>query len=391
MRDETCLPLPDGEGELAPRGEKRVGKRALPFLALLLTACIAPQPTLAPPGEDVTVFVHGYKGSFLKTENGELAWLTVGQALSAGDRSLALPFTGQRDRPRYGALAPAGPMTRLTVIPLLFEEEIYASFMDWAKGALPGFVTYAYDWRLDLRETGAGLCTFLDGLGGQKRIRIVAHSMGGLVALQCLRRGPERVSSQVTKVVFLGTPFKGGPGQWDDLHLGTKTSSNTKLLDAEALLTMPAAWQLLPPQPEMFFDEGGERVDVPAYDAQTWLEGRWGVFKDGSLDPSYRRQLEERLEAHRALWASLTDPDGPAPGWETMAVIGRGHPTVRGWTMRGDGSFDFANPLRGDGDGAVLVNRAYPPVKATIVETTAEHTAMLRQPEVQAVISDFLR
>ena len=41
--------------------------------------------------------------------------------------------------------------------------------------------------------------------------------------------------------------------------------------------------------------------------------------------------------------------------------------------------------------GAALVNRAYPPVKATIVETTAEHTAMLRQPEVQAVIADFLR
>lgn len=367
----------------------------LAVLALLLTACIAPQPTLLPPtGDDVTVFVHGYKGAFLKTESGELAWITVGEALSKGERTLALPFKGQREAKTFGPLQPAGPMTRLTAIPLLIEEEVYARWMDWAKGALPGFIAWSYDWRLDLRESGAGLCTFIESLGPRRRVRIVAHSMGGLVTLQCLRRGPEAVRAAVKKVVFLGTPFKGGPGQWDDLHLGTKTSSNTRLLEAEALLTMPAAWQLLPPEPDCFFDERGARVDVPAYDAATWFEGKWGVFKAPGLaaDPAYRRQLEERLEAHRALWQSLADEEGPAPSWEAMVVIGKGRPTVRGWTVK-DGTFDYEHPLRGDGDGVVLVESARPPrpIKATIVETTAEHTVMLRQDEVQAVIADFLR
>lgn len=364
--------------------------------SFLLCACIAPQPNLLPPaGDDVTVFIHGYKGSFLKTETGELAWITIGDALSKGERSLALPFTGQRETPRFGPLTPAGPMTRLTVIPLLLEEEAYASWMNWAKDALPGFIAWSYDWRLDVRESGAALCTFLESLGPQRRVRLVAHSMGGLVTLQCLRRGPAAVRSAVKKVVFLGTPFRGGPGQWDDLQLGTKTSANTKLLEAEALLTMPAAWQLLPPEADVFFDERGARADVPAFDAATWIECGWGVFKDPALaaDAAYRRQLEQRLEAHRALWVSLADEEGPAPTWETMVVIGKGRRTVRGWTVKAGGGFDFGAPLIGDGDGAVLVERAHPPrpIKATVVETTEEHTAILRAPEVQAVLGEFLR
>ena len=78
---------------------------------------------------------------------------------------------------------------------------------------------------------------------------------------------------------------------------------------------------------------------------------------------------------------------------EAMAVIGKGRPTVNGWTVKADGRFDFSQPLRGDGDGSVLAQSAHPPrpIKATIVETTCEHTQMLRQEEVQTVIADFLR
>ena len=366
------------------------------WLALLLVGCVAPQPNLKPiTGDDVTVFVHGYQGGFLKTESDEYAWITIGEALSKGDRSLAFQFNGQREVPRFGPLAPAGPVTRLTVIPWILEQEAYAKWMQWAKDALPGFIPWTYDWRLDIRESGAALCSFIDELGPNKRVRIVAHSMGGLVALQCLRKGPESVRSAVKKVVFVAVPFKGGPGQWDDLHVGTKVRSNTKLLGAEALLTMPAAWQLLPPVPDMFFDENGERKDLPAFDAATWLEGKWGLFSDPAVaaNPAYRRQLEERLEAHRVFWQGFGDEEGPAPAIEVMAVIGKGRKTVRGWTVKPDGSFDFDKPLLGDGDGTVLSEFAHPPkpFKVTVVESPDEHTAMLRQSEVQTLIADFLR
>lgn len=358
--------------------------------ALLLTACVAPQPHLKPvEGDDVTVFVHGYKGSFLDTATGERAWITVGAAVSQGDRSLALPFEGQREGARFGPLQPAGPVTKLTAIPFLFEEDAYATWMDWAKDALPGFIVWSYDWRLDLRETGAGLCAFLERLGPQRRIRVVAHSMGGLVTLQCLTHASDSLRAAVKKVAFLGTPFRGGPGQWDDLLLGTKTSANSKLLDAEALITMPAAWQLLPPEPDFFFDDRGARADLPAYDGASWVEGHWGLFSDPALPPAYRRQLEQRLEAHRAFWASIAEAPAPAP--EVMAVIGRGRATVSGWVVRPGGGFDFAHPLTADGDGSVLAASAKPPFKATVVETTGEHNGMLRLAEVQAVLADFLR
>jgi pimeloyl-ACP methyl ester carboxylesterase len=359
---------------------------------LMVGACVAPQPVLRPlEGDDVTVFVHGYRGGFLKEADGTLAWLSVSEALSKGDRSLALPFEGQREFPKFGPLTPAGPLTKLTAVPLVLEEDAYATFMDWAKDSVPGFIPWAYDWRLDIRDTGAGLCTFIESLG-RTRVRIIAHPMGGLVTLQCLRHGSDAVRAMVKKVVFIGTPFKGGPGQWDDLQLGTKTSSNTRLIDTEALLTFSSSWQLLGREPDFFFDPQGRAVSVPIFDAQTWVDRKWGLFAE-PLPPAYRQQLELRLRAQREFWAGLGDEEGPPPSWKAMVVVGKGRNTVRGWTVRPDGSFDLKTPLLGDGDGAVLSARAHPPkpIVATVVEATGEHNGMLRQGEVQAVIADFLR
>jgi pimeloyl-ACP methyl ester carboxylesterase len=223
-------------------------------------------------------------------------------------------------------------------------------------------------------------------------VRIVAHSMGGLVTLQCLRHGPESVRAMVQKVVFVGTPFGGAPGQWDDLHLGTKNSKNSRLMNAEALLTFPASWQLLGREANFIFDDAGQPKAVPIFEAGTWVEHTWGLFSE-PLPPAYLAQLEARLQGNREFWAGMGDEDGPAPTWKTMVVTGRGRDTVRGWTMRADGSFDFAKPLWGDGDGAVLSTRTHPPkpISGTLVESTGEHSAMLREREVQAVIADFVR
>ncbi len=87
--------------------------RSVVLVSLLCgVACIAPQPVLLPPtGDDVTIFLHGYRGSFLATESGELAYVTVGDGLSKGERSLAFPFEGQREFPKYGPVHVTGPLT----------------------------------------------------------------------------------------------------------------------------------------------------------------------------------------------------------------------------------------------------------------------------------------
>jgi|APLak6261679142_1056127.scaffolds.fasta_scaffold00246_15 pimeloyl-ACP methyl ester carboxylesterase len=368
-------------------------KKLMLWALVACGACVAPQPVIRPPaGDDVTVFIHGYRGGFLSQSDGSLAWLTVGAALEKGERSLAFPFEGQRDFPRFGPLVPAGPMTKLTAIPGIIEEDAYATWMDWAKDALPGFIAYSYDWRLDLRESGATFCTFLEKLGPTRRVRIVAHSMGGMVTLQCLRHGPDAVRAKVTKVVYVGTPFRGSPGQWDDLHLGTRTSSNVALMGPEALLTFPSSWALLGPTQDFLFDAQGAPVPLEIFTAQTWVDRKWGLFKE-PLPPAYRAQLEARLKARTEFWAGFGDLDGPPPTWKTMAVVGKGRPTVRGWTVNADGTFDFAHPLMGDGDGVVLASHTHPPkpMSAIVVESTGEHSGMLREKAVQSVIADFLR
>lgn len=366
--------------------------RVAPLGVLVLVGCVASQPVLKPlTGDDVTIFVHGYRASFLATESGELAYVTISQGLSAGDRSLALPFEGQREFPKYGPLHVVGPLTRLTVVPGLLEEDPYGSWMEWASDALPGFQIYAYDWRADLRESGRGLCTFIERLGPQRRVRIVAHSMGGLVTLHCLQSGSDTVRAMVKKVVFAGSPLRGGAGQWDDLHLGTVTQSNTRLIDAEALLTFAASWQLLPPKPDFFVDANGAPVEVAGYEAQTWVDRKWGVFAQPVPD-AYRAQLEARLASNRESWEVLHSTPSAAPGWESMVIIGSGRPCQVGWRVKGE-SFDFGSPVKGDCDGTVSVTSAqpFPWMHAKVVQTTAEHSGMLRVREVQAVIADFLR
>lgn len=364
------------------------------LMPLVLVGCIAPQPVLLPPqGDDVTVFLHGYRASFLATKSGELAYVTPGQGLSKGDRSLAFSFEGQREFPKYGPLHVVGPLTRLTAIPFFLDLDPYASWMDWAKTALPGFQVYAYDWRADIRESGRGLCERLAALGPSRRVRLIGHSMGGLVALSCLRSGHAGARS-VVKVAFVGTPFKGGPGQWDDLQLGTPTSSNTALLSPEALLTFPSTWQLLAPAPDFFVDANGAPVTLAAYDARTWLDRRWGLFAEPAVRDSaaYRAQLEARFQAHAELWRELGDLDGPAPAWSALAIIGSGRSTVVGWRASAGGDVDLTAPVRGDGDGTVPTARARPPrpIDFEAVATAAEHSALLNDDGVREVLRQFV-
>jgi pimeloyl-ACP methyl ester carboxylesterase len=370
--------------------------RWLVFACLALVGCIATGPEFGPPtGPEITVFLNGYRGGFLAdAATGEIAYISPGQGMSSGDRSLAFHFEGQRDFPRYGELKPTGPLTKLTAVPLLIEESPYVTFLEWGKAELPGFVPFAYDWRKDLRESGAALCDFLATLGPDRRVNLVGHSMGGLVILQCLRHGPAAATQGVKKVVFLGSPFHGGPGQFDDLLLGTPSARNTALISAEALLTFPSAWQLLAPTSDLFVDEAGRPVTLNLFLAQTWIDRRWGLFAAPEVRESaaYRAQLEARIEAHRAFWAGFADEDGPAPPWKVMAVIGTGRDTTAKWRVLKDGRVDLDNPVTADGDGMVLSSSAVPPkpIHATIVNTPADHGELVKDASVRHVVREFL-
>ena len=359
-----------------------------------MTGCVTSGPLLSPPaGDRVTVFVPGYRGSILKrASDGQTVWLTPGQAIFGGKASLALPFEGEHEGRRYGTLEPGGPLTRLLVIPALIDVQIYQPWLEFGAARLPGFLPFGYDWRRDIRESGQKLCARLAELPPHTRFDIVAHSMGGLVALQCLFHGPPEVVARVDRVVFAGTPFRGGPSIYDDLHRGTESGLDHALLPAEALLTFPSAWELAPKDPDFFVDPAGQPVKVAAYDADTWVRRGWGPFADASIygDPAYRAQLERMIAAHHDFWSGLVPP--PELKWKALAVIGSGRATVSKQRVHADGSFDFDHPVEADGDGTVLSSSALPfeQIRHSELRTTVDHVQLLNASEVQEQIAAFL-
>ncbi len=388
--------------------------RTLPrsyFLLLLLGAvlsgCSVARVTVPPPtGDEVTLLVPGYRGSFLVTEGPEpeRAWLTVGQALSRGERTLALPFPGQRPGPAYGPLRPDGPLTRLSA--LFVSVEAYRSFMEFGRDELPGFVPFSYDWRRDVRESAGALCARIEQLvaegGGRRKVNIVAHSLGGLVTMHCLLHGgatagerPWAGAEHVKRVVFIGTPFTGGPGIFDDLLVGTETMRNRALLAPEALFTFASAFQLLPTRGDFFVNAEGGPVELDAFDPAVWLARGWGVFEDPTLreDEAYRAQLIRMLDARREFHEALAPrPELPPASFETLVVVGTGRPTVSGMRVV-DGKLDLEHPPRADGDGSVQSARALPvlPIPYRRLDSSAEHVALMSDREVLQAIERFLQ
>lgn len=341
--------------------------------ALALCGCsTAALPALPPPsGDAATVFVPGYKGSFLAGENGDRAWLTPASALSGGDRSLALPFPGDRLGPHFGALHPDGPLTRLSVLGI--GEDVYLHFLEFFARSVPSPVAFSYDWRQDVRDSGRALCAALARLPA-RRVTLVAHSMGGLVALACLQQG----APTVRKVIFAGTPFAGSPKIFPDLVRGDHVGRNHALLSAEALFTFASAFQLLPPAPDFLQGERGDPFS-PAF----WTGRGVGVFAEPArrTDAAYLGQLRRMLLAHEA-W-HLAMRGATVPG--ALVIVGVGHATVSGVRVA-YGRFDFDHPPTADGDGTVTAASARPAFAHEELVTHALHTALLDDAAVQQAI-----
>ncbi len=354
---------------------------------VLLAGCTAAAPRFAPiTGDTATVFIHGYRGGFLATDDAQRAraYLNLGDVLTSGSVNLALPYEGQRFSPSYSALTPDGPLTKLTLIPAIISIDVYLSWMEFGREQLPGFIPFSYDWRQDIVASGGKFCDFLNTLSAP-HIQIVAHSMGGLVTWSCLTQN-EAVARRVKKIVFTGVPFKGGPGIFDDLMLGSSTFANRSLLSRDVLFTFASSHQLLSAKSDFFVDSTGAQVPIDAFSATEWITRRWGVFA-GETTPADRAQLQRQLDHHAALHLRLSQPMLSTP--EVMVVIGSGRATVSGVRVSSSG-FDFDDPPHADGDGSVLVRSASPPIPFTRVDTAMEHVALLNDGAVRSAISVFL-
>jgi pimeloyl-ACP methyl ester carboxylesterase len=131
------------------------------------------------------VYLHGMAGGHLEREGGRKVWLSAA-GLVRGSLSGEL----------HGALNPAGHIK-------LFHRP---AAMYWRARGLAVY-EFAYDWRLSLDDAARQLRDAVASLA-DRRLLIVAHSMGGCVACRFSALYPKEAAG-VERAYFFGVPVRG--------------------------------------------------------------------------------------------------------------------------------------------------------------------------------------
>ena len=259
------------------------------------------QESAARPGRNPVIVIHGFIGS--KLRNGSTHESVWGQFVNAITRSKTddlslpidrMPITDNRDN-----LVPYALYEKIAGV------KFYGAMLD-ALRTIGGYrvgdinnptpddtcFVYIYDWRRDNAESAAGLGRAIRQIKArlhapELKFDIVAHSMGGLVALYYLKYGSEDVLSdgrdhEVTwagapdldRVILVGAPLRGTMAAFRLLNTGLSRS-----MTPEVVFSMPSIYQLLPDDGQgRIVDPSGQPLDVDLYDADAWVRNGWSIF-----------------------------------------------------------------------------------------------------------------
>lgn len=227
-------------------------------------------------------------------------------------------------------------------------------------------VFHPFDWRADLETLARALLRSI-AKSGARKVHIVAHSMGGLVARIALAHDRER---RIHRLVQLGAPNHGSFAPVQALRAVYPTVRKIAALDhhssAEQLaravfLTLPGLYQMLPsalsPDEPNLFDPAQWPQDDLAPDAKM-------------LARAYK--VRSRL---------------PPPDERCAVIVGTHQQTITSVRVRDDG---FEYSIRCDGDGTVPLSRAvWDDAETWFVQEN--HGALTNNNEVVAAVSGILK
>ena len=282
------------------------------------------------------VFLHGIMGGNLtavkKNGDEDLVWVNLPRLLLGQIERLKLADDGQHEAD-----------SALTVRATDLDKRTYARAILWLSARWE-MRPFAYDWRKDLDESADALARFIREQFGDQPVHLVAHSMGGLVSRNFMRRHQDMwekmrdsAGSRGGRLLMLGTPNFGSfaiPQAFTGVEKMVKWLAaidlEHNLTELLAVLdTFVGSYQMLPAPSK-----------IPASTQTIYRRESWGAF------PVSVAHLRRAFQFHQDLESNGTiDPE------RMIYIAGCNQETLAGLTVVAPGEFDYT--VTHDGDGRV--------------------------------------
>ena len=317
--------------------------------------------------DDLVVVVPGILGSRLtrvdRDGSRHEVWGTTPTALlknlaTFGHRvkGLAIRSGDNPEAPEDGII-PTGLITDYQLIPGFAGIAGYDGLVDQLcrdnKLCSDQVIGFPYDWRLSNRVNGRRLAEFLerevkrwqDKTGkGDSRAVLICHSMGGLVARWCTDQ--EEGHQWVSRVITIGTPFKGAALALDALANGVRLPKRLGPRFDDLVRSLPSVRELLPTYACVRF--GGELKHLDEVDIlpSDWVSQGLGFHRE--LAAAVRSRDPKRTDALDAFRGGLqpTLTSASLATDRTLTVFESWDGSAQGDNYGGDGTVprDSATP-----------------------------------------------
>ncbi|MFT4393818.1 esterase/lipase family protein [Gordonia lacunae] len=314
---------------------------------------------------DIVVVVPGVTGSEL-TYHGEPIWTTSARALvksilrfTDNAHRLRLPEDIGDNSPNDGIVA-SRLVDSLHVIPgvwspicgydVLLNRLRARGFTD--DGPEPNLIAFPYDWRLSNRYNAGVLKVAVERAleiwrssspeRADSKAVLLCHSMGGLIArwYVSVLGGYEVVS----KVITLGTPYRGSPKAVSALALEAPAPfKRHAAVLRQVTSAMPSVHQLLPSYACV---ETGASLNYLRDQSIPGLSSR--VVNDGAEFYASLEEAEARQSGDLPTWYPIIGIEQPTPSGITIGLAGIDlNTTLCGTNFGGDGTVPAASVPRG--------------------------------------------
>ena len=337
------------------------------------------------------VLIHGIKGGILKDKKSQdIKWLNLSQSLNLDSPNIKLPLEwSDTDIPKQSQdnLVTGGVLDKITMIPNLIEVKVYHNILEQGTKKYTNFYPFSYDWRRSNLDSLENYLTFLRQLKRKhnKPVKVIAHSMGGLLTMAAMQREPELFES----VFFAGVPFAGGVGFLKDLHTDLATGLNKKLLSPEVLASMPSVYSLFPIKSDNELSDGKNIINVDFFNSNDWQKLKIGPFAyPFSNNDQFKKHFSNSLKVAKIFRQQLTEGKLISNGKlvkdqpKVFVILAKTIPSMTQVIHNGPKSilnWDFESAPKELGDGLVSFKDAYPPqgLKYTEFESKFDHGNLL--------------